>query len=333
MPKSLEYIEILCRINRSCFEENMRCLEIIWNGKNKSTSCKLKLLCLNCGDISVKTYGNFISDRQGCKNCKYKEMANNQTLDESFVINEINRILENKELVFDSFEGGKYVSKKKTKVNIKCLKCGKITTTTYGEIYRRGINCRYCQNKEYNEKELTDMMKKRCDENNLDFIGFIKGGYKNSQNIITEVRCNKCGEEFSYHTHYLLNNNVKCKFCESRSKLELEMIKILNENNIEYIYQATKRDFPWLNKMSLDFYLPKYNVAIECQGKQHFVQTKFSDDFELIKERDIRKKNLCEENNIKIYYFSTYKNSPKTFLNEKLYNDSNNLINNILSIK
>ena len=26
----------------------------------------------------------------------------------------------------------------------------------------------------------------------------------------------------------------------------------------------------WLGKQSIDFFLPQYNIAIECQGKQHF---------------------------------------------------------------
>lgn len=330
MPKALDYIEILSKINERCLEENMQCLEIIWKTKNKSTNCDIKLKCLKCGDISTKRYGNFISKAQGCKPCKYKEMAINQTLNEKFVITEINRILKDNHLVFDSFEGGKYVSKKKTKINLKCLKCGKITTTTYGEIYRSGAKCRYCVNKEYTEEELTELILKRCEENNLKFLGFIKGGYKNSQNLITSVKCNKCKEEFSFHTHYLLHNDVKCKFCECRSKLEVEIINALNDNNIEFIYQASKKELPWLNLQSLDFYLPQFNSAIECQGRQHFFQTKFSEDFELTQERDIKKKHLCNEHNIKLFYFSTFRNAPKLFLDEKLYNNSNELIKDII---
>lgn len=44
----------------------------------------------------------------------------------------------------------------------------------------------------------------------------------------------------------------------------------LEKNEIEFIYQANSRYFPFLKRQSLDFYIPKYNVAIECQGEQHF---------------------------------------------------------------
>ena len=29
------------------------------------------------------------------------------------------------------------------------------------------------------------------------------------------------------------------------------------------------------NPLKLDFYLPEYNIAIECQGEQHFVPVPF----------------------------------------------------------
>ena len=61
----------------------------------------------------------------------------------------------------------------------------------------------------------------------------------------------------------------------------------------------------WLGLQTLDFYLPKYNIAIECQGKQHFgLGGWISNEFEAIKERDERKRKLCKENGIKLLYYS-----------------------------
>ena len=59
--------------------------------------------------------------------------------------------------------------------------------------------------------------------------------------------------------------------------------------------------------MFLDFYLPEYNVAIECQGGQHFSPTELfggKDFYELTIERDKVKKDLCEEHGINILYYS-----------------------------
>lgn len=59
--------------------------------------------------------------------------------------------------------------------------------------------------------------------------------------------------------------------------------------------------------LSLDFYLPEYNVAIECQGRQHFESIDFFGGEKGLKEtieRDKIKKELCEKNNIKLLYYS-----------------------------
>ena len=57
-----------------------------------------------------------------------------------------------------------------------------------------------------------------------------------------------------------------CPIC-NESKLEKDTRNILIENNI---YFESQKKFPWLGRQSLDFYLPDYNIAIECQGIQHF---------------------------------------------------------------
>ena len=49
--------------------------------------------------------------------------------------------------------------------------------------------------------------------------------------------------------------------------------------------------------MSLDFYLPEYNIAIECQGIQHFKRIEYfggEKSFKEQKNRDTIKKELCE---------------------------------------
>ena len=48
--------------------------------------------------------------------------------------------------------------------------------------------------------------------------------------------------------------------------------------------------FSWLknndgNNLKLDFYLPKYNLAIECQGLQHYVAAKTMGGYKGLKRR------------------------------------------------
>ena len=115
------------------------------------------------------------------------------------------------------------------------------------------------------------------------------------------------------------------------SSLEKDIEQFLIDNNIKYEWQKT---FSWLKykkPLKLDFYLPEYNVAIECQGEQHsnnFKRKWYKITEEQWKEIDLRdklKKELCLENNIKILYYS---NKNIEFF-DKVYTDKNELLNEI----
>ena len=80
--------------------------------------------------------------------------------------------------------------------------------------------------------------------------------------------------------------------------------------------------------MFLDFYVPKYNVAIECHGIQHFESVKLfggDESFKKTKERDELKYKLCKEHGIKIFYFA---NKEYDYF-EKVYDNEKKLISQI----
>ena len=98
-----------------------------------------------------------------------------------------------------------------------------------------------------------------------------------------------------------------CSMCK-QSHLESEIENFLLYKKINF--EAQKR-FKWLGRQSLDFYLPDYNVAIECQGEQHFEPVNYfggADAYKHILECDKKKKLLCEKNGIALMYFTHYKN-------------------------
>lgn len=92
-----------------------------------------------------------------------------------------------------------------------------------------------------------------------------------------------------------------CPKCQS-SHLEQEIRSFCILNN--FVYEEQKK-FPWLGRQSLDFYLPDFNIAIECQGKQHFINERRYKNLDKIRERDIRKRKLCKENNVILLYYTT----------------------------
>ena len=95
--------------------------------------------------------------------------------------------------------------------------------------------------------------------------------------------------------------------------MEKETEQILLIKHIKYEMQ---KRFEWLGKQSLDFYLPDYNIAIECQGEQHFKPIDFAGKgiewakklFEKNIERDKNKIRLCEENQIKLFHINHNEN-------------------------
>lgn len=75
----------------------------------------------------------------------------------------------------------------------------------------------------------------------------------------------------------------------------------------------------WLGSQSLDFYLPDYNIAIECQGIQHYEPISFfggKKAFEKQLFNDKLKKEKCFKNNVKLLLYSNVNNSKTNFLNE-----------------
>ena len=109
-----------------------------------------------------------------------------------------------------------------------------------------------------------------------------------------------------YETPTNLLRGCKCKKCQIKYSLEDEIKEFLEKIGEEYISQYRNN---WLDKLSLDFYLPKYNRAIECQGRQHYELVNSFGGKEAYKkqlERDGRKLSKCLENGVKLLYFTHY---------------------------
>ena len=85
---------------------------------------------------------------------------------------------------------------------------------------------------------------------------------------------------------------------------------LLKKYNVPFVEQKT---FEWLKykkSLRVDFYLPDYNIAIECQGRQHFTSIDHFggiDGFNTRKEIDYKKHSLCQENGISILYLTNTK--------------------------
>lgn len=120
-----------------------------------------------------------------------------------------------------------------------------------------------------------------------------------------------------------------CPACKESSG-ERDVRNTLIREHIEFV--AQKR-FDWLiykRGMSLDFYLPQYNLAIECQGEQHFgivkgIYKKYYPDDTAI-QRDTIKYSQCKEHGIRIIYYTKHPESvPSTYF-DVITSDVNELV-------
>ena len=84
---------------------------------------------------------------------------------------------------------------------------------------------------------------------------YTKTKYVNSQTKVCII-CPEHGEFWQDVSHHL--NGHGCPKC-NQSVLEKDIIKLLENNNIEYDYN---KRYKFLNNLQLDFYIPKFKVAI-----------------------------------------------------------------------
>ncbi len=110
---------------------------------------------------------------------------------------------------------------------------------------------------------------------------------------------------------------------------------------MEGIVFEVHKHFVWLGRQELDFYLPEYNIAIECQGKQHFEDGCWGNDgvgyYQGILSLDVRKNLLCKDNGIDLLYFvdSLYLEKTKSlgiYDKNKTFTDTAVLLDYILSV-
>lgn len=176
---------------------------------------------------------------------------------------------------------------------------------------RKDILCRYlycakCGNSRCgsNKRLSLSEVKNRCQDIHGDMYEYDWGKYVNL-NTKMPLICKKCGRKFMQDMAHHLNMQQGCPHCR-HSVLELNIHDWLAFQGIKFLPQYRCK---WLGRMSLDFYLPDYNIGIECQGFQHFRATKMfggPEQFKKIQARDLHKKQLCDEHGLKIYYI-TYK--------------------------
>lgn len=257
---------------------------------------------------------------QGCPKCcrKNKKYTTDEFIEQAIKIH--GNLYDYSETV--------YGKNKKEKVKIICPKHGSFLITP--ESHLQGGGCKYCTVGEVFNTE--------------DFINKAKNIHKNKyiydKTIFTGafnkviITCPQHGDFLQTpHKHIQGHGCPECAKLFRKKETELYNIlkSVFKESDIIHSYYNPKI----LGKQEIDIYFPNEKIGIEFQGEQHFIPIDFSGRgvewatklFENNQQRDIKKKEVCNNNNITLLYFSNV--LEEEFLGEKVYHKYSDLIEKI----
>lgn len=283
---------------------------------NKS---KVHIICPIHGDFEQSPSNHLKGE--GCPKCANKNITTEEFIEKA------------KEIHGNKYDYSKVTYYKNDKK--VCIIC-----PTHGEFWQTpsshlcGSGCPQCGKERTTEskKLSTEIFIQKAREIHGDKYNYDKVNYINSTTKVCIV-CPEHGEFWQQPDNHLQKQG--CPYCK-QSRLETSIYTLLQKNNMVF---ETQKSFSWLKNTStnfplyLDFYLPTFNLAIECQGQQHFTPVTYFDGiegFQKTLERDKLKLSLCTEHNIKIlYYVNDTINVPQNWELYPVIKTKNELLNNI----
>ena len=199
-----------------------------------------------------------------------------------------------------------------TKVCIICPEHGEFWQLPMSHI--QGSNCPICGKITAIQSQQmgTEGFIERARKAHGDKYDYSKTNYIDLEHKVCII-CPEHGEFWQSPTHHLYKKQG-CPLC-NRSVLEENIAKLLSSKEEIFTQEKT---FDWLkyeHYLRLDFYLPEYNIAIECQGEQHFKPIDYFGGEEVYEEsihRDLKKIELCNEHGITLLHYATCE-VPKDF--------------------
>lgn len=278
----------------------------------KKSNILVDIICHKVGFDGIEhglykiTPNSYLNGRR-CPKCKNEGISERQLLPQEEVIERLKEVY--KDRPWYDFSNTVYKGRK-NKIDIICHKKDKngnehgVFSILAEHAIGRGDGCQKCK-----YENLSDSLSLTTEE----FIERAKSvhGDKwiyddteyNGYDVKCKIKCPIHGYFFQNPSSHLKGQG--CPLCKE-SKMEKEITELLAKKEIEF--EREKR-FDWLGRQSLDFYLPKYNVVIECQGIQHFEPLDCfggKEEFERRKMLDSTKSEKCMKNGIEIIYYADY---------------------------
>lgn len=265
-----------------------------------NTKTNLKFKCGKCGKIFEKRWDNMYGRKKFlCQSCE-KINNNHKKID----YNIAKKIIEEK--------GYKLIGKYKNSRE-KILVEDSFGYRGFISLYNIILNKHFSVfSSKFNLDNLIYNLNIYSINNNIKTKAIKFLGKDNNKQHWIEFQCS-CGNLYKTTAELYTTQNVnRCQTCSKReSNNEFLLKKELKYLNIKYETQKTFENCinPNTNyKLRFDFYLPDYNIIIECDGIQHDKPTTFGKItkehakkiFHDLKFKDSIKDKYCEKNDIKI---------------------------------
>lgn len=303
----------------------------------KTSFDKVCIICPKHGEF-WQNMGNHLKGA-GCPKCANEENGNKRKkTTEEF-------LLEVKKINGDKFDYSQSVYLKTDKpVEFIChkkdengLEHGSFYITPHSLASKKYfLECPKCrfESEKFGRRLTKDEFVRRSNIIHCGKYDYSKFVYKNGKTK-SIIICPEHGEFLQNGESHLAGQG--CPIC-GLSHLERDVMSVLKEKGIEF--EAQKR-FEWLGTQSIDVFIPSVNIAIECQGQQHYKEVYYRSkkwtnvtaerNFAEIKERDSRKRQLCKENGIELIYFLEPKFEKYETSGSKYFTDIGKLIEYIIS--
>lgn len=292
MPKKLTQDEFLTRANKVHHNKfNYQ------NSKYQGLNKKIEIVCPEHG-IFTPYAGDHLNG-VGCPKCA--GLAKGNTND--FIQKAQNIHKDDNGNPKYTYGNTNYVNIR-TKVSVTCPKHGDFYVTPLNHYKIAGGGCPKCKAEKSAERERHTQdefieLAKKTHKGTYDYSSV---NYVNSSTKV-EIICKKHGP-FSQSPNFHLQGGG-CPTCQE-SKGERFISNFLTEYNIDFIRQkkfddcTNKLKGKGCTKLPFDFYLPKSNVLIEYDGRQHHEDVWGSENLLRTQNLDKIKSNYAKRNKIKL---------------------------------
>lgn len=268
-----------------------------------NSNTKVCIICHEHGEF-WQIPSSHLSGR-GCPICRYIKSSGKCRMKQDDFINRATKIHDCK------YDYSKVNYKNTdTKVIIGCPMHGDFEQTPHHHL--NGVGCPMCGSKTYDTDEFIRKAKLR----HGDKYDYSKTVYRGKKHKVI-ITCPIHGDfEQSPQNHL---RKTGCPECGLRFGVqEKRVLKATQERYENVTYQYTNTTFlkGKGKNMTLDMFLPDYNIGIEYQGAHHFYPLKaFGGEKSLVvvTERDKRKYQMCLENGVKVFYISFERQVPDDY--------------------